>query len=160
MPHDARHRSMRHRRSGHTLWEMLLVIALLGVVTAIVAPAIPSFARTSDNDVTRAANGIVAVLGQARLTALQRGTTVDVVVDPRSARLWSFVAVAGERRIASAATLQLPPGATLVADDPRVRFTFDAAGTAAGGPLTVRGTGGARSVFVDPWSGAAHAESR
>lgn len=147
-------------RDGHTLWEMLLVLALLGVVTAIVAPAIPSLARSSDDDVTRAANDLVTVLAQARLTALQRGTTVDVVLDPESAHLWTFVAIAGERRIASEGTLELPPGATLVAGDPRVRFTFDAAGTAAGGPVTVRGAGGARSVLVDPWSGAAHADAR
>ena len=145
---------------GHTLWEMLLALALLGVIAAIVAPAIPALARPRDDDVTRAADNLVAVLGRARLTALQRGTTVDVVIDPRSARLWTLVTIAGERRIGAAGALQLPPGAMLVADDPRVRFTFDAAGTAGGGPVTVRGAGGSRSVSVDPWSGAAHAESR
>jgi prepilin-type N-terminal cleavage/methylation domain-containing protein len=151
---------MRHPASGHTLWEMLLALALLAVIAAIVAPAIPSRARDAGDDVARTANDLVAMLGQARLTALQRGTTVDVVLDPASARVWTFVAVDGERRIASAGRLPLAPGAMLVAAEPRVRFTFDATGTAAGGPVTVRGAGAAQSVSVDPWSGAAHAESR
>jgi len=155
-----RHPPTRHPASGHTLWEMLLALALLAVIAAIVAPAIPSRPRPDGDDVARTADDLVAMLGQARLTALQRGTTVDVVIDPASARIWTFVAVGGDRRIASEGTLPLAPGAMLIATQPRVRFSFDASGTAAGGPVTVRGAGAARSVSVDPWSGAAHADSR
>ena len=152
--------SRLNSRRGHTLWEMLLVLALLGVVTAIVAPSLGLRSAIRKDGVTAATAEVSSVLARARLTALDRGTSIEVVIDPATARIWTFTVERGERRLLSAGTLALAEGAMLAAESPRVRFTFDAAGTASGGPVTVRGIEGAREVAVDPWSGAAHAISR
>lgn len=151
---------MQCRQGGHTLWEMLLVLALLVVVTAIVAPSFGLSAPARRDGVTEATTKIIHLLGRARLMALDRGTTVDVLIDPATARVWTFGVERGERRMIASGTLPLTGGAMLSAGAPRVRFTFDAGGTASGGPLVVRGTEGALVVAVDPWSGVANAATR
>ena len=160
MPRRAGSRPIRHRQGGHTLWEMLLVLALLGVVTAIVAPSFGLRPPARQDSVTATTTEILAMLARARLTALDRGTAVDVLIDPATARVWTFSVERGERRLITAGTLPLAGGATLIADTPRVRFTFDAGGTASGGPVIVSGIEGARVVTVDPWSGVADAAAR
>jgi type II secretory pathway pseudopilin PulG len=149
-----------HSPGGHTLWEMLLVLALLGVVAVIVAPSLGARARSPDDGVTAATAEVIAVLAEARLTALDRGCPVEVLIDPATAKVWSSCVERGERRVMTSGTLRMPAGAMLAADAPRVRFIFDAAGTASGGPIDVRGSDGVRRVAVDPWSGVAHAAAR
>ena len=146
-------RSMLHRQRGHTLWEMLLVLALLGLVTAMVAPALGFRAPAREDGVTAATNEMIAILARARRAALDRGTSIDVVIDPATARAWTFGTERGERRLIAEDSLRLAGGALLSADAPRVRFTFEAGGTASGGPIVVGGIDGARQVVVDPWSG-------
>jgi type II secretory pathway pseudopilin PulG len=158
-PHSGS-RSMLQPRRGHTLWEMLLVLALLGTVTAIVAPSLGLRAPLREQGVTAATKELMAVLAEARLTALERGTSIDVVIDPATARVWTFSVDRGERRLIATGMLRLAPGAMLEGEAPRVRVTFDAAGTASGGPVIVRGIEGARQVGVDPWSGVADAAAR
>ena len=149
-----------HHQGGHTLWEMLLVLALLGAVAAIVAPAVNVRARATADGVPRATAELVSVLAQARSMALERGTAVDVLIDPRSARVWLIGMDRGDRRVLAASTMQLAPGTVLMANEPRVRFTFDPAGTAGGGPVVISGVGDSRRVTVDPWSGVADAAQR
>ena len=148
MPRRAGSRPIRHRQGGHTLWEMLLVLALLGVVTAIVAPSFGLRPPARQDSVTVTTTEILAMLARARLTALDRGTAVDVLIDPATARVWTFSVERGERRLITAGTLPLAGGATLIADTPRVRFTFDAGGTASGGPVIVSGIVSAGAVIV------------
>jgi len=149
-----------HRQGGHTLWEMLLVLALLGAVTAIVAPAVGTRAQAKLDGVTLATAEVVSVLAQARSMALERGTSVDVMFDPRAARVWIIGGDRGDRRILATTTLRLAPGTVLTANEPRVRFTFHPAGTADGGPVVISGMGGGQRVTVDPWSGVADAAKR
>jgi type II secretory pathway pseudopilin PulG len=146
---------------GHTLWEMLLALGLLAVIAAIVAPSI-GFVRAAakESEVERTTRDIVGVLTQARLLALERGTPIDLLLDPATGRVWIVSRTVNDRRVTAAAQLQLSPGATLLGDGPRVRFSFDAAGTASGGAVIVRGTGGEHRVTVDPWSGAPDVQSR
>lgn len=160
MPRRCGSGPMRYRQGGHTLWEMLLVLALLGVVTAIVAPSLGLRTPARRDGVTETTKGIIGLLARARLMALDRGTAVDVLIDPATARVWTVGVERGEHRVIASGTLPLAGGAMLSADAPRVRFTFDAAGTASGGPLVVRGIEGAREVAVDPWSGVADAAAR
>lgn len=139
---------------------MLLVLALLGVVTALVAPSLGFLAPSRRDGLTAATDEVMSVLAEARLTALEGGTSVDVVIDPSTARVWTYTADRGERRLIASGTLRLTAGALIDAEEPRVRITFDAAGTASGGPVIVRGIAGARQVAVDPWSGVASAAAR
>lgn len=159
-----RHSSHRMRRgppSGHTLWEMLLVLGLLAVIAAIVAPAI-GFVRSAadESEVARTSRSLAAVLGEARLLALEHGSPVDLLLDPAAGRVWMVSRGLDEQRIGTAQQLELPPGVTLLADGARVRFSFDAAGTATPAGITVRGATSGQRVTVDPWSGAADVQPR
>ena len=80
-------RHARHREVGHTLWEVLLALALLGAIAGLVAPSI-RFVRQADDEVIRATRDLTAVLERARLTALERGTSIDLRLDPSGGRAW------------------------------------------------------------------------
>lgn len=147
--------------SGHTLWELLLVLALLGGIAAVVAPHVATLRPAgAGDDLARTTQNVLDALAQARLTALDRGTSTVAVIDPAAARVWLYSTDGDDWRPLGTTTLATAPSVVLVADEPRVRFTFDPTGAGGGGHLTVRGTDAARVVSVDPWSGVAHAQSR
>lgn len=147
------------RQRGHTLWEVLLVLAVMATIGAIVAPAVVTPASSNRTDVARTAQGLVDLLMHARSTAMERGTGVRVVLDPNTAHVWTFALDRGELRLVGDDRLAQGANVELVANGPRVRFTFDASGTASGQRLMVRGMSGSRRIVVDPWSGAAHVDS-
>ena len=147
--------------SGHTLWEMLLVLALLGVMSALVAPAAALLRnRSFGSDAERGASALADLLARAHLTALERATTVDVILDPSAPRSWIVVGAFEAREPAVVAPLALPPDVELFAVEPRARFTFTATGTASGPSVLVRGRSSTRVVTVDPWSGAPRVAKR
>jgi hypothetical protein len=90
---------------------------------------------------------------------MDRGTSVRVVLDPNTAHVWTFALDRGELRLVGDDRLAQSASVELVANGPRVRFTFDASGTASGERLIVRSASGSRRIVIDPWSGAAHADS-
>lgn len=147
------------RQRGHTLWEMLLVLAVMATIGAIVAPAVVAPAGHNSTEIARTTQGLVDLLARARSMAMDRGTSVRVVLDPNTAHAWTFALDRGELRLVGDDRLAQSASVEMVANGPRVRFTFDASGTASGEPLVVRGTSGARRIVVDPWSGAVHADS-
>ena len=155
------HRMRPDLPSGHTLWEMLFALALLGVVTAIVAPSM-RFARAAadESDVARTTRDLVDALTRTRLIALERGTPMELVLEPATGRVWVLNRAVNDQRVSATGQLELPAGASLLADSARVRFSFGAAGTASGGAVVIRGAAGERRVTVDPWTGAPDVESR
>ena len=147
----------RHR--GHTLWEMLLVLTLLGLVAALVAPA-ARVVRPPMDDVVQTTTDVVALLDRARLTALERGITVELRLDPVSGRAWVFALDADSLRLVGMATIARVSAVDVLAAGPRARFVFTAGGDAFGEPITVRGVGGARRISIDGWTGGAHVSPR
>lgn len=146
---------------GHTLWEMLLALALLGVLAAIVAPSIGVVrAGARESDVASTTRELVDALTRTRLIALERGTPMELVLEPATGRMWMLSRTLNDQRVSSTGQLELPAGASLVADGARVRFSFGAAGTASGGAVAIRGAAGERRVTVDPWTGAPDVQSR
>lgn len=153
-------RPMR-RRPGHTLWEMILVLALLGVAGALAAPALSALRPAArDDDVSRTTRELTALLVRARTTALERGTTVALVLDPTSASYWMVAGTGDDRRLVTSSAVGTAAGVDLVAETPRARFVFTATGTAFGDRLLVRGFGRTRTIAVDLWSGAPHVVAR
>lgn len=155
--------STRLRRSAHTLWELLLVLALVGAIGALVAPALPSLAPpTAENEVARTTNDLVTLFARTRLAALQRSASITLVIDPTSARVWSITASTDSLHIEPLAPIARAASVELVADGPRTQFVFAADGSAFGGPLLVRDLNdprGPRLVSVDPWTGGTHVAS-
>jgi prepilin-type N-terminal cleavage/methylation domain-containing protein len=71
-----RQRCGRAISGGYTLIELVVVVALIAIVTAIGAPMYLSFARAQETD--GAARELVAALNQARQLAITRGTSFSV----------------------------------------------------------------------------------
>ena len=146
-------------RRAHTLWEVLLVIALLGVIGVLIAPLAPTRRSMADEDqVARTAGELVQLFGSARLMALQRGEAVQVVLDPAAGRLWLFATDHGATRLVGDRVLGLPPAVGLQTPDARMTIRFGADGSTSGGRVLVRSEWGSRLVTVDRWTGEADAQ--
>lgn len=160
MPSRFLRSSRRPRRCAHTVWEMLVVLLLLGTIAALVGPAMGSLRRPRDDGVSRVSEEVVSLLAQARATALRKGDAVDVVVDPATSRAWLFGR--GEGGTSLLAATVLPSGAEIapLPAAPRARFTFHPGGSASGPAIVVREGAIARLVTVDPWSGEIRADRR
>ena len=145
--------------AGHTLWEVLLVLALLGTLAALVAPTLRA-TRPPPGDAAGAARDLATVAQRARLTALERGVTVEVRLDPATGRGLVF-ALAGDSLV-PIEMLALPHDVSVdvSARAPRVRYVFAPTGEGWGDSLIVRGQGHARRLSVDPWLGGVHVDGR
>lgn len=159
MTRYARRRTRRRNGTGHTLWEMLLVLTLLGAVAALVAPA-ARLVEPASNDVRYTAHDLVSLLERARLTALERGTTVELRLDPSSGRAWIFAAHADTLRLLATETMRRVTAVEILTAGARARFSFSPAGEVFGAPISIRGLGSAQRIIVDPWTGGTHVASR
>ena len=141
---------------GHTLWEVLLVLAVLGAVGGLAAPSL-RLGRRQTNAVAQSRHEIVALLESARLTAVQRGTAVELRLDPPTGHAWMFAAEGDTLRLIATSTLtDLSAVEVLGGAELRVRYVFTADGQAFGRPVVLRGAGGIERITVDPWTGGTH----
>ncbi len=144
-------------KRGFTLVEVVVVVAILAISAAVVAPALVSAART--DPLARTAGELTGLLTSARIAAVERGTPVTVAVTLATGRY----VVTIERRDSS--TVLAEGG--LVLDDvrlaaggrPAVRVRFDPLGPAEPDSVSVLGTTGHRVVRVDPWTGEVRADA-
>ena len=146
-------------RSAHTLWEILVVLTILGAVAALVAPAI-GFVRSAGDDVAQTTNDLSSLLQQARLMALERETVIDVRLDPAAGHAWIFALDSGGLRPIATTTLRRVSAADVIAAEIRPRYVFTPTGGSTGSTLVVRGIGGERRITVDPWAGGIHVSAR
>jgi type II secretion system protein H len=142
-------------RVGFTLVEMLIVIVILAIVSAVTVPALRS---TPDDDLTASANALTTLMQRSRQTAVERGQSVTLVVDAENARYWATVERTGvPDSVVSYGPVDLTSGATLTSDEPRSRYVFVPSGAASGSPLTVRLDSRAAVITLNQWTGDAHA---
>ena len=152
-------RRRRHQRPAHSLWEVLLVLALLGALAGLAAPSL-RLVTQPEVGLDAATRPLVALLERARLTALERGTTVDVRLDPASGRAWIFAVDADSLRLTAVSSFTRMSTVAVASDGVRPRFVFAATGTATGTAIVVRGVEGVRRIGVDPWTGGVYVASR
>ncbi|HEX7120050.1 MAG TPA: GspH/FimT family protein [Longimicrobiales bacterium] len=137
-------------RRGLSLLELVVVLLLLGIAASVAAPALARLA--APDPVRDGAERVRTVLRRARLTAVQRGRTVVVVVVPEQRRYRAWL-VGDDARPLADGVIELPADFRLQATSPRPTFTFSPRGRASGEAIVVRGAGRAASVVVDPWTG-------
>lgn len=71
---------MKHRRqSGFTLIELMVTIAILGILSVTAVPMMQGYAAASR--VTAATNELLATMAHARGEAIRRGTTVTITAN-------------------------------------------------------------------------------
>jgi prepilin-type N-terminal cleavage/methylation domain-containing protein len=138
-------------RAGFTLVEVVIVVLILGVIGAVTVPAFRAVAGR--DEVTVVADELALLLRRLRLSALERGATVELVIDPESGRYWSWIHGGAASEPFVAGVIDLPEGIRLEANSPRVGFTFRPAGPPQAGFVGVTGAGSGAVVRVDPWTG-------
>ena len=145
------------RRSGFTLLEMGIVLAIMAVSAMLVAPAI---SRMGQGKPPGVGEDVVRLLNDARKIAIERNETVTLRLDPTSGRYRAdTVGVAGSGELGEG-TMALGAQETLVTDLPRLVYVFHPTGSAFADSVLVRGTGASALVSVDPWNGVAYASAR
>ncbi len=149
-------RARAAQHEGFTLVEMLIVIVILAVVSAVTVPA---FRSTPDDDLTSSANVLTTLMQRSRQTAVERGQTVTLVVDAQNARYWATLQSTGQPdSLLSYGSLDLSPGALVKSDESRPRYVFAPSGAASGAPLEVRLDSRAAVITLNQWMGDARAE--
>jgi type II secretion system protein H len=136
---------------GFTLTELVVVLALLGIVAASSVPALRNLAP--DNDVSRGAHEMLRLLQTARATALQQGVPIVLRIDPVRRRYVMETASSDSVTTVAHGAVPLSPSIALSSRGPGVRITFHRLGTAEPDSMTVSGDQGSAVIAVDHWTG-------
>ncbi len=129
--------------AGFTLLEMLVVVGILGLLTAVAFPAVrPTLAHIAAQS---ARSDLAANLRSARAQAIRRQATVNVQISPTArGYVWN-----GRR-------VDLPGGAHLMTDTGALSFAGD--GASSGGHFAIAWDGRALDVDVEPGTGVVRLE--
>jgi prepilin-type N-terminal cleavage/methylation domain-containing protein len=147
----------RRRARGFTLWELTMVLLVMAISAALVAPA---YARLGTEQPSNAADKVVGLLRDSRRVALDNDVTSILRLDPKTLNYrLDTMGVGGTAAFASG-TLDLGLTETLADDQARLQFLFRPTGAAFADTVVVHGADIPWIVRVDPWSGVARADSR
>jgi hypothetical protein len=131
---------------------VLLVMAIAGTL------AVPAFARFGTEQPTRGADGVLALLRDARKASLDYNATVTLRLDPKTLKFQVDTATVSGSGVLAAGTLDLGMKETLDSDKARLVYIFRPAGAAFGDAVVVHGGDVPLVVRVDQWTGVAHAD--
>ena len=151
-----RTRAARRMRSGFTLWELTMVLIVMGIAATLAAPA---FARFGTEQPVSAADAILGLLHDARKAAIDFDATVTLRLDPKTLKYQVDTATVIGFGTFAAGRLDIGMTQALVTDLPRLQYVFRSTGAAFADTVVVHGGPTALVVRVDPWSGVAHADS-
>lgn len=151
------HRLELRSRRGFTLWEITIVMAIMAVAATLAVPAFVSFGNDKP---AGAADKLLALLRDARQTAITTNTLVTLRIDPVSFRYEVDTASTAGSGEYTDGKLDLDPSQTLATDVPRLQYIFNPTGAVFADTVVVRGGDRPLWVGVDAWSGEAHVEQR
>lgn len=145
----------RAARAGFTLVEMVVVLAILGVVAGVTVPALRD--RRAADPLAQGASETAAMLARSRQTAVERATTIRVSLDPatRRFRVRALGVLVASDSIA-VDSLALPAGVAIDDAGGRRTITFAPTGEARGDTITLRWQGRIATVAADQWTGDAY----
>jgi prepilin-type N-terminal cleavage/methylation domain-containing protein len=159
---DVRASINRPRSSGVTLLEMLVVMAIIGLIVSISYPS--ATAGIDSVRLTTAGDNIASFLNSAVNRAERRQQPIEVVIMPAENRLSMYAAdsaVVREIKLPDGIKLEkvLPENAEEAADTPRRVLFMPGATVPAIGVQFSNSHGGRRIVRLDPMTGFPRVES-
>jgi len=145
-------------RRGVTIVEMVVVLTIIGIVAAAVAPALRPLGTRRDA-LVESRDALMSVLTRARRRAIANARTLTLTLDPETARYWMHEteptdSVSATTPLDSAVSLGLPDGVTLMGSTRRAHFVFSPSGTVSGEPIAIRVGSRVQPIALDPWTGA------
>jgi prepilin-type N-terminal cleavage/methylation domain-containing protein len=146
----------RRARCGFTLWELTMVLLVMGIAATLAAPA---FARFGTESPPAGANALIGLLHDGRKAAIDYDATVTLRLDPKTLKYEVDTSTANGFGVLAAGRLDVGVTQTLVTDLPRLQYVFRPTGAAFADTVVVRGGPTQLVVRVDPWSGVARADS-
>jgi prepilin-type N-terminal cleavage/methylation domain-containing protein len=146
------------KRRGFTLIEMVLVLIIIGVVFAMVVPAIGSIGR--DPEEGKPWKEIADLLRSSRQLALENAVTVKLVMDPLNGYFRIDSNGARGAGLVEEGQLDVGLNMSIYADSSRARFAFRPDGSAFSDSLIIRSSGFETKLHVDPFSGQVKIEER
>jgi general secretion pathway protein H len=144
---------MRARRGGFTLIEMIVVLMILAVATAVTVPALR--APPVEDDFTIAMKRVDDMFRFARDSSVRAGLPLTIAIDSATGNVWLLSDEDSSSGVAEGEPLDLPVGFSIELTKARARFRFLPSGAAFADSLTLRSNGATRIISVDPWSGRA-----
>jgi hypothetical protein len=133
---------------------VLLVLAIAGTL------AVPAFARFGTEQPSRGADGVLALLRDARKASLDYNATVTLRLDPKTLKFQADTTTANGAGILATGVVDMGLTETLVSDQDRLLYIFRPTGAAFADTVVVHGGDMPLIVRVNPWSGVARADSR
>jgi len=156
---------MRSARTGFTLIELVVVLLLIAVASAVTVPAL--LAPPQPTDIDYATQRFQLLFRLARDSAVSAGMPVTVSLDSVTAHAW-LVTGDGRANVDTAASirpgalrvdvgesLELPASVRVQMTKARARFRFLPGGAAFGDTLLLRSGALSRALTLDPWTGDA-----
>ncbi|MEJ2218707.1 MAG: prepilin-type N-terminal cleavage/methylation domain-containing protein [Gemmatimonadota bacterium] len=131
-------------KRGYTLVEMLVVLAILGIMAGAAVPAVGVWLDRTPSP----AEEVAALIRNARALALETGCPVTLTWDPQSGR-W-LIEAGDAAPVEGAVALR---GATVMTPLRRVVVQFAPTGGADVGPVQVRWNDRLDVVRADRWTG-------
>lgn len=133
------------RRAGVTLLEMLVVVAIIGVIVGISVPALT--AGLAGVRLSSAAGSVASFLTGSMNRVERREQAAAIVVDPAKNVVEVFTAASGDK---PADTLAMPSG-VVIEGEKASRFLLYPGGTFPRMEIVLRSEKGARrAVSIDP----------
>ena len=146
------------RRRGFTLVELIVVLAILGIVATVAVPALRGLDRAAPRG---AAAAVAEAFRAAASTAARRGAPVRVELElATGAYSTSLRQGDGDERLTTD-TVRLAAGTSLVADRAGwATAAFGPLGRARADPIAVAAGSTRWEILVDPWTGAVDVRGR
>jgi general secretion pathway protein H len=144
---------MTRARGGFTLVEMVVVLLILAVATAVTVPALRQ--PPVEDDFTIALKQVDDMFRFARDSAVRGRVPVTIAIDSVTGNVWLLADDDQSSGLTEAEPLDLPRGVSIQLTKSRARFRFMPSGAAFADSLTVLTNGASRLISVDPWTGHA-----